>query len=138
MVSSGGKVLDGLPVPLESSSLPLTERIRALTARLATPDDRFAEWASHFDLEPKALEPDQKDDLIAELDAAVSLLYGLSDRDVRHIFETFPRRLGPRGAAPGRPEALQGAPAEDMRYRYPYRCCSKYSKMIYIKPPLVL
>lgn len=89
MVSSGGKVLDGLPVPLESSSLPLTERIRALTARLATPDDRFAEWASHFGLEPKSLEPDEKHDLIAELDAAVSLLYGLSDRDVRHIFETF-------------------------------------------------
>ncbi len=81
-------MLDGLPVPLESSSLPLTERIRALTARLATPDDRFAEWASHFGLEPKTLEPDAKDDLIADLDAAVSLLYGLSDRDVRHIFET--------------------------------------------------
>ena len=82
-------VLDGLPVPLESISPAVADRVIAVSARLATPDDRFAEWASHFGLEPKALESDEKDDLIAELDAAVSLLYGLSDRDVRHIFETF-------------------------------------------------
>ncbi len=67
-------------------------RRRARSHRLLPPrhaDDRFAKWASHFGLEPKALDSDEKDDLIAELDAAVSLLYGLSDRDVRHIFETF-------------------------------------------------
>ncbi len=82
-------VLNGLPVPLEFEGLALAARVRALSARLATPDDRFEEWASHFNLEPKALLADEKSDLIAELDAAVSLLYGLSERDVRHIFETF-------------------------------------------------
>ena len=35
------------------------------------------------------MESDETADRLAELDAAVSLLYGLSDRDVRHIFETF-------------------------------------------------
>lgn len=31
----------------------------------------------------------ERDGLIAELDAAVALLYGLDASDVRHIFETF-------------------------------------------------
>ncbi|MCZ7531728.1 MAG: hypothetical protein M5U31_16195 [Acidimicrobiia bacterium] len=30
-----------------------------------------------------------KSDFIAELDAVVAHLYGLDERDVRHIFETF-------------------------------------------------
>ena len=32
-----------------------------------------------------------KDDLIAELDAVVALLYGLERDDVEHVFETFHR-----------------------------------------------
>ena len=82
-------LLSGLPVPLESVNAHVAGRVRTVSSRLATPDDRFAEWASHFGLEPTAPDSDEKDDLIAELDAAVSLLCGLSDRDVRHIFETF-------------------------------------------------
>lgn len=35
--------------------------------------------------------PAEKDDLIAELDALVSLLYGLSEDQVEHLFATFHR-----------------------------------------------
>lgn len=83
------EILDGLAVPLESTDADASVRAAEIAARLATPDDRFAEWASHFKLEPKALADDERTDLIAELDATVSLLYGLSEMDVRHIFETF-------------------------------------------------
>ena len=34
-------------------------------------------------------DPAEKTDAIAELDAAVALLYGLTEDDVVHIFETF-------------------------------------------------
>jgi len=34
-------------------------------------------------------DPAEKADVIAELDAAVALLYGLTEHDVVHIFETF-------------------------------------------------
>jgi hypothetical protein len=35
------------------------------------------------------LEPDEKEDRINELDAAVAHLYGLTEAHLRHIFETF-------------------------------------------------
>ncbi len=35
--------------------------------------------------------PTEKDDLIAELDALVSLLYGLTEDQVEHVFATFHR-----------------------------------------------
>jgi hypothetical protein len=61
----------------------------ALAARLATPDERFEEWAAQLDLKPNELQPDEKEDHIHELDAAVAHLYGLDKRDLTHIFETF-------------------------------------------------
>ncbi len=35
------------------------------------------------------LNADEKDDMIAELDAVVAHLYGLSEAQLAHIFETF-------------------------------------------------
>lgn len=82
-------ILNPFPIPRLQSSDPMRRRVIEIAARLATRDDRFGEWASHFKLEPKVLAEDEKGDLIAELDAAVSLLYGLAKKDVVHIFETF-------------------------------------------------
>ncbi len=39
--------------------------------------------------QPKQLAPDEKEDHIHELDAAVAHLYGLDKRDLTHIFEIF-------------------------------------------------
>lgn len=82
-------VFNPLPVPRPPNDSRVRTRIAVLAARLATPDDRFEEWAGHFGLEPKELAPDEKEDHIHELDAAVAHLYGLEERDVTHIFETF-------------------------------------------------
>ena len=37
----------------------------------------------------EALEAEEKEDMIHELDAVVAHLYGLNERQLRHIFETF-------------------------------------------------
>ena len=82
-------VFNPFPVPRPPIKDPARRRVIDIAARLATPDDRFEEWASHYKLEPKVLDAEEKNDLITELDAAVSLLYGLARKNVAHIFETF-------------------------------------------------
>ena len=65
------------------------QRVVSLSGRLASPDERFAEWAEAVGVQYGPLEPDEKEDMIHELDAAVAHLYGLSEPQLRHIFETF-------------------------------------------------
>ncbi|MCL4286070.1 MAG: hypothetical protein KJ006_00300, partial [Thermoleophilia bacterium] len=80
-------VLNGFPIPD-----PCDEgrnHVVGIAGRLACPDDRFAGWAEAVGVDADPVEPEQKDDLIAELDAAVARLYGLDRDDVKHILETF-------------------------------------------------
>ena len=51
--------------------------------------ERFEEWAAKVGVECGPLGDEGKDDMIAELDAVVVHLYGLSERQLIHIFETF-------------------------------------------------
>ena len=53
--------------------------------------------------------PAEKDDLIAELDAAVALLYGLDEDDVAPRLRDLPRRLGLRAPPRSRARALRQA-----------------------------
>jgi hypothetical protein len=82
-------ILNPFPVPRPPTASPLRDRVVEISARLASPDDRFEEWAASCGCEPAAVAADEKEDLVAELDAAASRLYGLTASDVRHIFETF-------------------------------------------------
>jgi predicted nucleic acid-binding protein len=49
----------------------------------------FAKWAKAVGVEYGKLAAAEKDDMIAELDAVVAHLYGLSESQLTHIFETF-------------------------------------------------
>jgi hypothetical protein len=60
-----------------------------LAGRLACPDKRFQAWATSIGVKCGKLADDEKDELIHELDAVVAHLYGLSEPQLRHIFETF-------------------------------------------------
>jgi hypothetical protein len=80
-------VLNGFPIP--SGDGPFADRVRGIAARLATPDERFTTWAEAVGVGVGSVADDERDDLIAELDAAVAHLYGLASDDVKHIFETF-------------------------------------------------
>ena len=71
---------------------PAGGRLVEVAGRLAAVDDRYAEWASEVGVPVGSVNgAGRKDDLIAELDALVSLAYGLSEGQVEHVFATFHR-----------------------------------------------
>ncbi len=82
-------VLNPFPIPRPNPGDPLRLRVIDTAGRLATQDRRLVTWAKALSLKPRPLVEDEQDDLIAELDATVAHLYGLSEADLVHIFETF-------------------------------------------------
>ena len=82
-------VLNPFPVPRPDRDDGRWQRVVALAGRLACPSRRFAKWARAVGVEQGTLDPDEKDDMVRELDAVVALLYGLTEPQLRHIFETF-------------------------------------------------
>ncbi len=82
-------VINPFPVPRPGAKSPLGERAIALAGRLASPDDRFADWAGRLGVGCGPMDADEKRDHIRELDAIVAHLYGLSESQLVHVFETF-------------------------------------------------
>lgn len=86
------ELLSSLPVPSDKVDTPLGHRVIEISGRLAAVDDRYAEWASSVGVPIGAVTDEAtKNDLLAELDALVALLYGLSGEQTTHVFETFHR-----------------------------------------------
>ncbi|MFB8146643.1 Eco57I restriction-modification methylase domain-containing protein [Microbacterium sp. NPDC056003] len=85
-------ILNALPVPVYDSGTPIPDRVVQVAGRLAAVDQRYQAWADELGIEVgTANDEPTKSDLVAELDALVSLLYGLSEDQVAHIFKTFHR-----------------------------------------------
>jgi hypothetical protein len=85
-------IFNGLPIPVYDGDSPLCNRIVEVGGRLAATDDRFAEWAGDVGVAVASVSTQiEKDDLIAELDALVSLAFGLTEAQVEHVFATFHR-----------------------------------------------
>lgn len=82
-------IINPFPIPRPDHDNLLWQQAVALAGRLACPDERFADWAATVGVESGPLESAQKEDMIHELDAVVAHLYGLSEGQLRHIFETF-------------------------------------------------
>jgi len=82
-------IFNGFPIPRPSRDDPLRRRVEEIAGRLAAVDERYQGWAEVVGVPVGSVGEDEKPDLIAQLDAAVALLYGLDESDVRHIFETF-------------------------------------------------
>lgn len=82
-------LFNSLPIPRPERDDPLWRRVVELAGRLASPDDRFAEWAKAVGVECGPVDSADKQDKIHELDAVVAHLYGLSEEHLTHIFETF-------------------------------------------------
>ena len=82
-------VINPFPVPRPSRESILWQRAVKLAGRLACPDERFAEWAQKVDVVCGPMGEAETEDYIHELDAVVSHLYGLSESQLIHIFETF-------------------------------------------------
>jgi hypothetical protein len=82
-------IFNPFPVPRPNHHDSRWQRVVALAGRLACPDVRFAQWAASVAVECGPLRDDVKQDMIHELDAIVAHLYGLDEKHVTHIFETF-------------------------------------------------
>ncbi len=86
------RILDHLPVPDPRTAPRLRDRLVELAGRLAAVDKRFEEWAASVGVPVGSLrEESRRSAAIAEIDALVGLLYGLSQHHVEEIFETFDR-----------------------------------------------
>ena len=86
------EVLNQLAIPRTDTDSALGARVVSIAGGLAAVDQRFAEWASEVHVPVGSVATQmEKDDLLAELDALVSLLYGLTEDHVRHVFATFHR-----------------------------------------------
>ena len=84
-------LLKTFPVPRPSRKNPLWKRVVALSGRLASPDKRFAKWAKAVGVKCGRIDEEEKNNMICELDSVVAHLYGLSEKQLIHIFETFHR-----------------------------------------------
>lgn len=86
------EVLNDLNVPKYQAEDVRCGRVVEIAGRLAAVDDRYADWAKEVGVPVGTVKHQaEKDDHIAELDALVSLLYGLAEAQVEHIFATFHR-----------------------------------------------
>lgn len=82
-------ILNPFPIPRPALDDPVRRRVIELSALLAASDRRLHAWAKAAGVKPRKLGEDEREDLVHELDAAVSILYGLNAAQIRHIFETF-------------------------------------------------
>ena len=82
-------IINPFPIPRPDRDSVLWQRVVQLAGRLACPDERFSTWANAVGVEYGSLAADEKDDMIYELDAVVAHLYGLSESQLIHIYETF-------------------------------------------------
>lgn len=82
-------ILNPFPIPRPGRENKLWQRVVHIAGRLGSPDDRFSDWANKVGVDFGAIDPVKKQDMIHELDAVVAHLYGLSEDQLIHIFETF-------------------------------------------------
>ena len=82
-------LFNAFPIPRPSRKDPLRRRVEEIAGRLAAVDRRYAAWAEMVGVPVGSVKASEKEDLVAELDAAVALCYGLDETDLTHIFETF-------------------------------------------------
>ena len=80
-------ILNGLPIP--EMVEPIGATIVSVVGALVAEDERFADWITALGEETCSIQPGDRQELVPQLDAAVSILYGLTRDDLQHIFETF-------------------------------------------------
>lgn len=82
-------IFNPLPVPRPARDDARWQRVVQLAGRLAAVDERFADWARAVGVPCGPLDALEKQDHLHELDAVVAHLYGLTERQLTHLFETF-------------------------------------------------
>ncbi len=80
--------MNSAPVPAREREDAMRRRVELIAGHMAAIDGRFNGWATRVG-DFSELNGRSHADLEAELDAAVARLYGLTEDDVKIIFETF-------------------------------------------------
>jgi hypothetical protein len=88
-VSMNFFIFNPFPIPRPQRTDKRWQRVVALAGRLASPDKRFLTWGKAVGVDYGPLGEEEKQDMIAEVDAVVAHLYGLTEKHLVHIFETF-------------------------------------------------
>jgi hypothetical protein len=89
-ISVNFHIFNGFPIPRVERDAPERRRVEEIAGRLAAVDERYEGWAKAVGVPVGSVHSaDERVGLIAELDAAVAHLYGLSETDLATIFETF-------------------------------------------------
>lgn len=83
-------ILNPLPMPRPGPDSDLRQGITRTAARLACIDGRFSEVAQALGVPCGALKPEEREDMVARLDALAAHAFGLSEDDLGLIFEDFP------------------------------------------------
>ena len=85
-------IVNGSPIPVWKEDDPEQQRLIENSARLAAIDLRFSDWAKAVGVKVGTVKKDaEKDSLIAENDALVAHMYGLTRAQLEHVFKTFHR-----------------------------------------------
>ena len=82
-------IFNPLPVPRPARTEKAWHRVVELAGRLAAPDERFSGWADAVGVACGPLDAREKQEMIHELDAVIARLYGLTEPQLIHVFETF-------------------------------------------------
>jgi hypothetical protein len=79
-------------IPYLAIDTPIGRRLVELSGKLAAVDARFDKWASDLGVPVASLKAsDERERAICEIDALVSLAYGLDKSQVMHVFASFHR-----------------------------------------------
>ena len=83
-------IFNGLPIPLTDENDSRRKRVIEISGRLAAVDARYSGWAKEVGVKVGSIKTAmEKESLIAELDALVAHLYGLSKSQLEHVFKSF-------------------------------------------------
>jgi hypothetical protein len=88
-VSLNFHLFNGFPVADPGRDHPVRRRVEQIAGRLAAVDDWYEAWAEEVGVPVGSVTKEEQPDLLAELDAAVAVLYGLDQSDLRVIYDTF-------------------------------------------------
>jgi hypothetical protein len=88
-VSLNFYLFNAFPIPDPDRDHALRRRIEEVAGRLAAVNEWYEAWAEEVGVPVGSVTDDDRPELLAELDAAVALLYGLDEGDLRVIYDTF-------------------------------------------------
>ena len=94
-------ILNPFPVPRPSRDDLTWKQVVSIAARLACPDERFAQWADSAGVAYGPIQPDEKKEMMYQLDALIAHLYGINERQLIHIFETHRKGWDYQGSLDG-------------------------------------